>query len=127
MRITRRLYRSGESEYLINNRQVRLKDVIDLFSDTGMGADAYSVIELKMVEQILSDNADERRRLFVEAAGIKKYKLRRKSAMRKLESTDQELLRVNDVMSEVQKNGELALPARWEKRADIISSGMNCA
>ncbi len=104
VRITRRLYRSGESEYLLNNRQVRLKDIIDLFADTGMGSDAYSVIELKMVEQILSDNAEERRRLFEEAAGIKKYKFRRKSALRKLESTDLELVRLSDVIAEVQKN-----------------------
>ncbi|MEJ2635799.1 MAG: chromosome segregation protein SMC, partial [Calditrichia bacterium] len=103
VKITRRLYRSGDSEYLLNNRQVRLKDVIDLFTDTGMGSDAYSVIELKMVEQILSENAEERRRLFEEAAGIKKYKFRRKSALRKLETTEQELVRLNDVISEVQK------------------------
>ncbi len=103
VKITRRLYRSGESEYLINNRQVRLKDVIDLFSDTGMGSDAYSVIELKMVEQILSENAEERRRLFEEAAGIKKYKLRRRSALRKLDTTQQELTRLNDVIAEVRK------------------------
>jgi chromosome segregation protein len=103
VKIARRFYRSGESEYLINNRAVRLKDVIDLFTDTGMGSDAYSVIELKMVEQILSDNAEERRRLFEEAAGIKKYKFRRKSALRKLDSTDRELVRLNDVMTEVQK------------------------
>ena len=103
VKITRRFYRSGESEYLLNNRLVRLKDIIDLFADTGMGSDAYSVIELKMVEQILSDNAEERRRLFEEAAGIKKYKFRRKSALRKLETTEQELLRLNDIISEVQK------------------------
>ncbi len=103
VKITRRLYRSGDSDYLINNRQVRLKDVIDLFADTGMGSDAYSVIELKMVEQILSDNAEERRRMFEEAAGIKKYKNRRKSALRKLDTTEQELVRLNDVISEVQK------------------------
>ncbi|MCK5453839.1 MAG: AAA family ATPase, partial [Calditrichia bacterium] len=103
VKITRRLYRSGESEYLMNNRQVRLKDIVDLFADTGMGSDAYSVIELKMVEQILSDNAEERRRLFEEAAGIKKYKFRRKSAIRKLETSDRELVRLSDVISEVQK------------------------
>lgn len=104
LKITRRLYRSGESEYLINNQQVRLMDIINMFADTGMGADAYSVIELKMVEQILSDNAEERRRLFEEAAGIKKYKIRRKSALRKLEATRQELVRLEDIISEVQKN-----------------------
>jgi len=103
VKITRRFYRSGESDYLINNRPVRLKDIIDLFTDTGMGSDAYSVIELKMVEQILSDNAEERRRLFEEAAGIKKYKFRRKAALRKLDTVNQELVRLNDVMGEVHK------------------------
>ncbi len=103
IKITRRLHRSGDSEYLINNQPVRLMDIISLFADTGMGADAYSVIELKMVEQILSDNAEERRRLFEEAAGIKKYKQRRKSALRKLDTTRQELVRLNDIIAEVQK------------------------
>jgi chromosome segregation protein len=104
IKITRRLYRSGESEYMLNNQPVRLMDIINLFADTGMGADAYSVIELKMVEQILSENAEERRRLFEEAAGIKKYKTRRKSALRKLDTTHQELTRLDDIISEVQKN-----------------------
>ncbi|HAP35546.1 MAG TPA: chromosome segregation protein SMC, partial [Bacteroidetes bacterium] len=71
--ITRRVYRSGESEYYLNKTLCRLKDIKDLFMDTGMGSDAYSVIELKMVETILSDKADERRRLFEEAAGVTKY------------------------------------------------------
>jgi chromosome segregation protein len=104
LKLTRRLHRSGESEYLINNQTVRLMDIVNLFADTGMGADAYSVIELKMVEQILSDNALERRRLFEEAAGIKKYKARRKSALNKLDTTQQELTRVDDILAEVQKN-----------------------
>ncbi len=104
LKLTRRLYRSGESEYLINNQAVRLMDIINLFADTGMGADAYSVIELKMVEQILSENAQERRRLFEEAAGIKKYKARRRSALNKLDATLQELTRLDDIVSEVQKN-----------------------
>lgn len=104
LKITRRLHRSGDSEYLINNEVVRLMDIVNLFTDTGMGADAYSVIELKMVEQILSDNAQERRRLFEEAAGIKKYKSRRKSAFNKLDTTEQELTRVDDILAEVQKN-----------------------
>jgi len=103
IKITRRLYRSGESEYMINNQVSRLMDIVNLFTDTGMGADAYSVIELKMVEQILSDNAQERRRLFEEAAGIKKYKARRKSALNKLDTTQQELTRLDDIVSEVQK------------------------
>jgi chromosome segregation protein len=101
--ITRRVYRSGESEYLFNGTPCRLKDIVDLFMDTGMGADAYSVIELKMVETILSDKAEERRRLFEEAAGVTKYKFRRKAAYRKLETVQQDLVRVNDIVKEVQK------------------------
>jgi chromosome segregation protein len=101
--ITRRVFRSGESEYLLNKVPCRLKDILDLFMDTGMGSDAYSVIELKMVETILSDKADERRRLFEEAAGVTKYKYRRKAAYRKLESVQQDLTRVNDIVKEVQK------------------------
>src|SRR5271169_2690247 len=101
--ITRRVFRSGESEYLLNKVPCRLKDIIDLFMDTGMGSDAYSVIELKMVETILSDKTDERRKLFEEAAGVTKYKHRRKDAYRKLETVQQDLVRVNDVVKEVQK------------------------
>ncbi|MFQ5798538.1 MAG: chromosome segregation protein SMC [Bacteroidota bacterium] len=101
--LTRRVYRSGESEYLLNRIPCRLKDILDLFMDTGMGPDAYSVIELKMVETILSDKTDERRRLFEEAAGVTKYKHRRKAAYRKLESVLQDLVRVNDIVKEVQK------------------------
>lgn len=101
--ITRRLFRNGESQYLLNKTQCRLKDIIDLFMDTGMGANAYSVIELKMVEQILSDRANDRRTLFEEAAGITKYKSRRKEALRKLDAVQQDLARVNDIVVEVQK------------------------
>lgn len=101
--ITRRVYRSGESEYYLNKSICRLKDIRDLFMDTGMGADAYSVIELKMVETILSDRADERRRLFEEAAGVTKYKHRRKEAYRKLEDVRHDLSRVGDIVREVQK------------------------
>lgn len=101
--ITRRVYRSGESEYYLNKTLCRLKDIRDLFMDTGMGSDAYSVIELKMVETILSDKADERRRLFEEAAGVTKYKHRRKEAHRRLESVQVDLMRVTDIVREVQK------------------------
>ena len=101
--IARRLYRSGESQYLINNTPVRLKDVLDVFMDTGLGANSYSVIELKMVESILSENKAERRLLLEEAAGVVKYKIRRKSALRKLDATRTDLVRINDIISEVQK------------------------
>jgi chromosome segregation protein len=101
--ITRRVYRSGESEYLLNKTICRLKDIVHLFMDTGMGANAYSVIELKMVETILSDKMEERRRLFEEAAGVTRYKARRKEALRKLEDVDADLLRVDDIITEVNK------------------------
>ncbi len=102
--ISRRLYRSGESQYLINKTPVRLKDVLDIFMDTGMGANSYSIIELKMVESILSENRQERRQLFEEAAGVVKYKIRRKSALRKLDAARSDLTRVNDIITEVEKN-----------------------
>jgi len=102
--ITRRLYRSGESEYLINKNRVRLKDVNDLIMDTGVGADAYSVIELKMIEDILSDRAEDRRKLLEEAAGVTKYKHRLRAAMRKLDATQNDLLRVNDIIREVERS-----------------------
>ena len=101
--ITRRIYRSGESEYFLNRLPCRLKDINDLFMDTGMGADAYSVIELKMVEQILSDNTEDRRKLFEEAAGITKYKIRRRQTFRKLDATKADLMRANDIIAEIEK------------------------
>jgi len=90
--VGRRIYRSGESEYLLNKVPCRLKDILDLFMDTGMGADAYSVIELKMIETILSDKTDERRHLFEEAAGVTKYKHRRRAAYRKLDAVRADLV-----------------------------------
>ena len=102
--IGRRLYRSGDSEYLMNDVQSRLKDIQNLFMDTGMGADAYSVIELKMIEEIISDSTEDRRHMFEEAAGISKYKQRRRQALRKLEQTQADLDRVRDLTDEVAKN-----------------------
>ncbi len=101
--ITRRLFRSGDSQYLLNNTQCRLRDITDLFMDTGMGANSYSVIELKMVEAILSGKPEERRSLFEEAAGVVRYKLRRKEANRKLQNVQADLTRVEDIISEVRK------------------------
>lgn len=102
--ITRRLFRSGESEYLLNNTPCRLKDIIELFMDTGLGSGAYSVIELKMVEEILNDKNDDRRRLFEEAAGVTKYKEKRKQTFRKLESTKEDLQRLDDILVIIRKN-----------------------
>ncbi|PAU94083.1 chromosome segregation protein SMC [Aliifodinibius salipaludis] len=101
--IGRRLYRSGESEYLINGTTCRLKDITDLFMDTGMSSDAYSVIELKMVEEILNDKNNDRRRLFEEAAGVTRYKEKRKKTFRKLDETQADLQRVEDILVEVRK------------------------
>jgi len=101
--ITRRLYRSGESEYLLNRVPCRLKDIVELFMDTGMGSNAYSVIELKMVEEILADKNNDRRKLFEEAAGVTKYKEKRKQTMRKLEETRTDMLRIEDILVEIRK------------------------
>ncbi len=102
--ITRRLFRSGESEYLLNKAQCRLRDITELFMDTGMGSNAYSVIELKMIETILSDRTEERRKLFEEAAGVTKYKARRKEALRRLDEVSADLARVDDIVKEVTKS-----------------------
>ncbi|HET9233323.1 MAG TPA: chromosome segregation protein SMC, partial [Candidatus Eisenbacteria bacterium] len=101
--VARRLYRSGVSEYFINKQPVRLKDVRDLFMDTGMGSHAYSVIERQMVDNILSDTTGHRRFLFEEAAGIMRYKTRKKEALAKLEATERDLLRVHDIITEVER------------------------
>lgn len=114
--ITRRLYRSGESEYMINRHPCRLKDINDLFMDTGMGPGSYSVIELKMVEDLLSDRPEERRHLFEEAAGVTKYKHRRRAALRKLEETRQHLLRLEDVVAEAER--QVAVLKRQVKRTE---------
>jgi len=114
--ITRRIFRSGESEYLLNKNLCRLKDITNLFLDTGIGANAYSVIELKMIETILSSKTEERRKLFEEAAGVNKYKLRRKFSLKKLEDVKSDLTRVNDIVSEVEKS--VRSLERQAKRAD---------
>ena len=101
--ITRRLYRSGESEYLLNKNHCRLKDIMELFYDTGMGPHAYSVIQQGMVDAILSDKAEDRRSLFEEAAGVTKYKHRKKEAIAKLEATRADLLRLGDIITEIEK------------------------
>ncbi|MBT3250279.1 MAG: chromosome segregation protein SMC [Candidatus Marinimicrobia bacterium] len=99
--VTRRVYRSGESEYLLNKAPCRLKDITELFIDTGMGAHAYSVMELKMVDTILSYNPADRRSMFEEAAGVKYYKKQRRSTFRQLETTLNDLARVKDILTEV--------------------------
>lgn len=102
--ITRRIYKDGETEYLINNTKCRLKDILELFMDTGMSSNSYSVIELKMVEAILSGRPEERRQLIEEAAGVNKYKQRRKEATRKLQNIQLDLHRINDLVLVIEKN-----------------------
>ncbi len=111
--IGRRLFRDGTSEYLMNGTQCRLKDITDLFMDTGMAADAYSVIELKMVDELVSGSTEDRRRMFEEAAGITRYKKRRRQALRKLDNNQADLERIRDLTDEVSTQVE-----RLEKQAE---------
>lgn len=101
--VARRVYRSGESEYLINGNACRLKDVTELFYDTGIGKEGYSIIGQGQIERILSGKPEERRELFDEAAGIVKYKKRKATAQKKLESERENLVRVNDILSELER------------------------
>jgi chromosome segregation protein len=102
--VTRRLYRDGTSEYLVNKTVVRLKDITDLFLGTGVGTKAYSIIEQGKVGLIVSARAEDRRMIIEEAAGITKYKARRKQAEQKMEQTRQNLLRVGDIVNEIERN-----------------------
>ena len=101
--IARRLYRSGESEYYINKVQCRLKDIVDLFTDTGIGTRAYSIIEQGQVGWLVNAKPEDRRALFEEAAGINKYKHRKDAALRRLDATKQNLTRVSDIINEVKR------------------------
>lgn len=101
--VSRKLYRSGESEYLMNGQSCRLKDIKELFLDTGVGVDAYSMIEQGRLDVLLQANPTDRRLIFEEAAGISKYKVRKKEAQRRLERVNQNLLRLQDIVDEVDK------------------------
>ncbi|MEK7793550.1 MAG: chromosome segregation protein SMC, partial [Candidatus Hydrogenedentota bacterium] len=103
VQVSRRVYRSGESEYLINKAPCRLRDVQELFMDTGIGTNAYSMIGQGKIDLVLSSKPEDRRFLFEEAAGIIKYKSRKRIAMRKLEQAEQNLLRLNDIVAEVER------------------------
>src|SRR5687767_1015030 len=102
--VTRRLHRSGDSEYLINKTPVRLKDITDLFLGTGVGTKAYSIVEQGKIGLIVSAKPEDRRLLIEEAAGITKFKSRKKQAERKMELTQQNLLRVGDIIAEIERN-----------------------
>ncbi|MCM8757744.1 MAG: AAA family ATPase, partial [Candidatus Omnitrophica bacterium] len=101
--ISRRIFRSGECEYFLNHNPARLKDITDLILGTGLGLDSYSLIGQGKVDLIISSKPEERRIIFDEASGILKYKLQKKETTRKLEETESNLLRINDIISEVKR------------------------
>lgn len=115
--VTRRYYRSGESEYLINQKSCRLRDIRELFADTGIGQDGYSIIEQGRVDEILSERSEDRRKVFDEAAGIVKYKMRKREAERKLLRTDDNLQRLEDLSGEMER--QLKPLAKQAKEAQI--------
>ena len=104
--VTRKIYRSGETGYFINKTPCRLKDVVELFMDTGIGKDGYSIIGQGKIDQILSNKSEDRRNVFEEAAGIVKYKTRKEESEKKLERTKLNLLRINDILTEIEGNLE---------------------
>ena len=120
--VTRRAYRSGDAEYFINKARCRLKDIYELFLDTGIGREAYSFVTQGEIDAVLSAKAEDRRELFEEAAGIKKYRYRRTEAMRKLEKTEANLHRVRDIMSEI--GGQLEPLAEQAEQAGKFN-GLN--
>ena len=115
--VTRRIYRSGESGYFINKTPCRLKDVLELFMDTGIGKDGYSIIGQGKIDEILSNKSEERRSIFEEAAGIVKYRVRKLESEKKLEQTKLNLLRINDILAEIEdKIGPLKIQSEKAKK-----------
>ena len=126
--ITRRYYRNGDSEYYINKTQCRLKDIHDMFIDTGMSSGAYSVIELKMIESILSQNPTDRRSMIDEASGINNYNKQKGASARRLISTKLDMDRIFDIMSEVETNvKKLKLQMKRFDRHKVLSRELNSA
>lgn len=118
--VTRKLYRSGESGYFINKTACRLKDVLELFMDTGIGKDGYSIIGQGKIDEILSNKSEDRRHIFEEASGIVKYRVRKEESEKKLESTKINLLRINDIISEIESNIDL-LKTQSEKAKKYLN------
>ncbi len=125
LRIGRRIYREGHGEYFLNDKQVRLKDIQDELMGTGLGVRAYSVIEQGRIDQVLSTKPQDRRRLIEEAAGITKYKLKKRLAEMKLEETKGNLLRLSDIISEIEKNvtslrRQASKAARYKEQSEAL-------
>ncbi|MFH1093117.1 MAG: AAA family ATPase [Candidatus Omnitrophota bacterium] len=125
--ITRRLYRSGESEYLLNKTLVRLKDINELLMGTGIGTESYSLLEQGRIDAILSSKPEERRVIFEEASGITKYKKKKNEALRKLEATEENLLRVNDIIVEVNRQlnsiqRQVSKARRYKEQFDALKT-----
>ncbi len=118
--VTRRIYRSGETGYFINKVACRLKDVLELFMDTGIGKDGYSIIGQGKIDEILSNKSEDRRHIFEEAAGIVKFRARKEESEKKLERTKLNLLRINDILAEIESNIE-PLKAQAEKAKKYLS------
>ena len=120
--LTRRLFRSGDSEYSINKKSCRLKDIVDLMADTGLGKGSMSIIGQNKIDEILNSRPEERRTLFEEAAGIAKYRLRKKEAVRRLDDTAMNLTRINDIKTEVDNQvGPLSLAAEKTAQYNALS------
>jgi chromosome segregation protein len=121
VRVTRRVYRDGNSEYLLNKTPCRLRDIQNLFADTGVGRSAYSIMEQGKIDLILSSRPEDRRTVFEEAAGITKYKTQKREALRKLEATEANLLRIGDIIKEVKRQiGSLQRQAGKARRYQVL-------
>src|SRR3989442_3496228 len=121
VRVTRRVYRDGNSEYLFNKTPCRLRDIQNLFADTGVARSAYSMMEQGKIDLILSSRPEDRRTVFEEAAGITKYKSQKREALRKLEATEANLLRIGDVIKEVKRQiGSLQRQAGKARRYQVL-------
>src|SRR5215212_4534154 len=125
VRVTRRVYRDGNSEYLLNKTVCRLRDIQALFADTGVGRSAYSIMEQGKIDLILSSRPEDRRTVFEEAAGITKYKTQKKEALRKLEATEGNLLRIGDIIKEVKRQiGSLQRQAGKARRYQTLMTDL---
>src|ERR1700746_2578107 len=125
VRVTRRVYRDGNSEYLLNKTPCRLRDIQSLFADTGIARTAYSMMEQGRIDMILSSRPEDRRTVFEEAAGITKYKTQKREALRKLEATEANLLRIGDVIKEVKRQiGSLQRQAGKARRYQTLHADL---